>query len=73
MAKYRLNATKYIKIHCHFFIKTEEEKTEIWSSQADISDTSFDQKSPGHREVDALSCHKQTDRQTNRQTDIATL
>ena len=34
------------------------------SSQANISDTPFDQKSPGHPEVDVLNCHRQTDRHT---------
>ena len=47
-------------------IKTEKNK-QIVSLQANISGTPFDQKSPGHPEMDVLNCH----RQTNRQTDIA--
>ena len=35
------------------------------SSQANISDTPFDQKTPGHPEVGVLRRHKQIDRQTN--------
>ena len=37
------------------------------TSEANISDTPFDQKSPGHPEVGVLNCHKP------RHTDIATL
>ena len=42
------------------------------SSQANISDTPFDQKSPGHPEVGVLNCHRQTDRQTNGHRDSTT-
>ena len=41
----------------------------MMSSQTNISDVPFDQKSAGHREVGVLNCHGQTDRQTDRQTD----
>ena len=44
--------------------RTEEEKNV--SSQANIKDTPFDQKSQGHPEVGVFNCHRQTDKQTSR-------
>ena len=41
----------------------------VWSSQANISDTPFSQKSPGHPEVGVLNRHRHLHRPTNRQTD----
>ena len=44
----------------------------IWSSQANIKNTLFDQKSPWHPEVGVTRWHTQTDTQTDIQTDIRT-
>ena len=38
------------------------------SLQANIRDTPFNQRTLGHQELGVLSCHKYTDRQTNRLT-----
>ena len=35
------------------------------SLQPKISNTPFDQNSPGHREVGVLNCHTQTDKRTS--------
>ena len=48
-------------------MKTEEKQ--FLTSQANISDTPIDQKSPGPQELGFLNFHRQTDRQTDIQTD----
>ena len=49
-----------------------ERKEKSVSSQANIRDTPFDQKSPGHPEVGVLNCHRQTDRHTDGHGDSMT-
>ena len=39
------------------------------SLQANISNTPFDQKFQGHREVGDFNCHRQKGEQTNKKTD----
>ena len=41
-----------------------KKKKKRLSSQADISDKPFDQKSPGHLEVGIWNCHRPKDRHT---------
>ena len=41
------------------------------STQANISDTPFGQKSPGHPEVGVLNCHRHTNRHRNSMTESA--
>ena len=48
------------------------EKNENVSSQANISDTPFDQKSLGHPEVVVLQRHRPTDRHTDGHRDSMT-
>ena len=50
-----------------------EKKNNIVSFQAKISDTPFDQKFVWPSEVGVLRWHTHTDKQTDRETDIATL
>ena len=59
-------------------VNWKKRKIKMVSSQANIRNTPFDQKSPGHSIKDVLNGHNtqtdiQTDRQTNRQTVIAIL
>ena len=63
-------------IHCQWIPVSGGEKgssvkvdSQIVSSQANVSDTPFDQKSPGHPEVGVLNCYKHKNIQTYRPTD----
>ena len=47
-------------------IEIKKERKNSVSLQANISDMHFDQKSPGHPDVDVLQHHKHTDKQTLR-------
>ena len=46
--------------------KKKKKREQIVSSQANISDKPFDQKSPEPPEEGVLVCHRQTNKQTDR-------